>query len=159
MSILLKSGMSLDLVTGQIYLSQNLTDSTGDASENTEEANTTDVAGAEGEVSGEAGEEAPSEETNTEGEEESADSGQEAGMDESMAMDGAGMTGMEGMEGMEGMYPGMDGDMGAQTAKDPILSNWFFVGGVSAGTFIVSIILGLLLAKRRIKKGIELYED
>ena len=55
----------------------------------------------------------------------------------------------------------LDGDMGySETAtQDPLLSSWPFVIGVSAGTLAVSIILGILLAKLRIKKGFEPYED
>ena len=58
---------------------------------------------------------------------------------------------------------GMAGDgmaMGTETGvKDPIMSNWFFVGGISAFMLVISIVFGILLAKKRIKKGIELYED
>ena len=43
--------------------------------------------------------------------------------------------------------------------KDPLLSSWPFVIGVSAATLAVSIVLGILLAKLKIKKGFELYED
>ncbi len=39
------------------------------------------------------------------------------------------------------------------------LSNWFFVGGVSGGVVLLSIVIGLLLAKSRIKKGFDVYED
>ncbi len=44
-------------------------------------------------------------------------------------------------------------------AKDPLLSNWPFVIGISFLTLAVSVAIGILLAKRKIKKGIELYED
>lgn len=56
---------------------------------------------------------------------------------------------------------GVPGDMmGAGGAvKDPLLSSWPFVIGITAATLAVSILLGLLLAKRKIKKGYELYED
>ena len=68
-----------------------------------------------------------------------------------MAMDGV------AMEGDMMMDPGM---MGEETGvKDPLLSNWFFVGGISAVTFTAAVLLGLLWAKRKIKKGIDLYED
>ncbi len=43
--------------------------------------------------------------------------------------------------------------------KDPLLSSWPFVVGITTITLAVSILLGLLLAKRKIKKGYELYED
>jgi hypothetical protein len=56
-----------------------------------------------------------------------------------------------------------DGTMvGAPTGaggKDPLLSSWPFVLGISAAVLAISIIIGVLLAKRKIKKGIELYED
>ena len=48
---------------------------------------------------------------------------------------------------------------GDASIKDPILSSWPFVIGISSGTLIISIIIGILLAKRKIKKGFELYED
>lgn len=53
----------------------------------------------------------------------------------------------------------MYGDITGTTTKDPILSSWPFVIGISSITLIVSIVLGILLAKRKIKKGFELYED
>ncbi len=43
--------------------------------------------------------------------------------------------------------------------KDPILSSWLFVIGVSIIVLAASVALGIFLAKRKIKKGIELYED
>ena len=42
---------------------------------------------------------------------------------------------------------------------DGLLSNWFFVGGVSGGVFLLSIVIGLLLSKSKIKKGFDVYED
>jgi hypothetical protein len=55
----------------------------------------------------------------------------------------------------------MGGEMmgGVTSPKDPILSSWPFVIGISALTIVVGVVLGLLLAKRKIKKGFELYED
>ena len=40
-----------------------------------------------------------------------------------------------------------------------LLSNWIFVGGVSGGVLLLSIVIGLLLAGRKIKKGFDVYED
>jgi len=52
------------------------------------------------------------------------------------------------------------GDMGMETAvKDPIMSNPVFVGSICALTLAVSVALGILWAKRKIKKGFDLYED
>ena len=44
-------------------------------------------------------------------------------------------------------------------AKDPLLSSPVFVGGISLGVLIVGGVLGFILAKKKIKKGIEIYED
>ncbi|NLP33867.1 MAG: hypothetical protein GX359_01570 [Clostridiales bacterium] len=59
----------------------------------------------------------------------------------------------------EGIYvdPGME--MGMAEAKDPLLSSWPFVIGISGLVLIVSVGLGAFLARRKIKKGIDLYED
>lgn len=65
-----------------------------------------------------------------------------------------GKTG-EGMPMEEGMLV----DAAGTGVKDPLLSNWLFVIGISFVVFAVSVTLGILLAKRKIKKGIELYED
>ncbi len=40
-----------------------------------------------------------------------------------------------------------------------LLSNWYFVGGVSGGVLLLSVVIGLLLAKSKIKKGFDVYED
>lgn len=59
--------------------------------------------------------------------------------------------------------PGFDvGEMpetSVPSAKGSVLSSWTFVGGITAATLVVSVILGILLAKKRIKKGFDLYED
>lgn len=55
----------------------------------------------------------------------------------------------------EGMYV----DPGMGQIKDPLLSSWPFVIGISLAVLFVSIALGAFLARRKIKKGIELYED
>lgn len=59
----------------------------------------------------------------------------------------------------EGMYtdPGME--TGMAEVKDPLLSSWPFVIGISGLVLIVSVALGAFLARRKIKKGIDLYED
>jgi hypothetical protein len=49
--------------------------------------------------------------------------------------------------------------MGGTEVKDPLLSSWLFVIGISAAVLFVSVALGAFLARRKIKKGIELYED
>lgn len=55
------------------------------------------------------------------------------------------------------MEPGME--MGMAEVKDPLLSSWPFVIGISAAVFVVSVALGAFLARLKIKKGIDLYED
>lgn len=49
--------------------------------------------------------------------------------------------------------------MTEDTAKDPLLSSPVFVGGISLGVLVVGGVLGFILAKKKIKKGIEIYED
>ncbi len=46
-----------------------------------------------------------------------------------------------------------------EISMDGLLSNWFFVGGVTGGMLIFSILIGLLAAKSKIKKGFDVYED
>ena len=59
-----------------------------------------------------------------------------------------------------GTEEGMPVDpMAGAQGKDPILSSWIFVIGISVLVLAVSVALGIFLAKRKIKKGIELYED
>lgn len=55
----------------------------------------------------------------------------------------------------------MIGEMGDKAAspKGSVMSSWGFVIGISVATLAVSIVLGILLAKKRIKKGFDLYED
>lgn len=58
-----------------------------------------------------------------------------------------------------GMDSGMYEEVPASGSKDPIMSSMVFVVGISAVTLAVSVALGIILAKRKIKKGFELYED
>ena len=54
---------------------------------------------------------------------------------------------------------GSDG-MGTETGtKDPILSNVPFVAGTISAMLVVGIVLGVLLGKKRIKKGFDSYEN
>ena len=62
---------------------------------------------------------------------------------------------------MEGYMP-MEGTETTESAGitiDGLLSEWSFVGGVTGGVLLVSILIGLLLAKLRIKEGFDVYED
>lgn len=73
----------------------------------------------------------------------------------------------DGMENIDGNFSGdgsdlssligMDGNI--SEPKESLLSNWYFIIGISAGTLVIGAILGGLLALKKIKKGIELYED
>ena len=40
-----------------------------------------------------------------------------------------------------------------------VMSSYPFVIGITAVTLAISIVLGILLGKKRIKKGFDLYED
>ena len=42
---------------------------------------------------------------------------------------------------------------------DKILSSWYWIGGISGGILLVSILVGYLLARAKIKKGFDVYED
>ena len=46
-----------------------------------------------------------------------------------------------------------------ETSMDSLLSDWAFVGGVSGGVLLLSVVIGLLLAGHKIKKGFDVYED
>ena len=46
-----------------------------------------------------------------------------------------------------------------EVSVDSLLSNWVFVGGVSGIVLLLSVVIGLLLAKAKIKKGFDVYED
>ena len=52
---------------------------------------------------------------------------------------------------------GMDGS--TTKSSGSLMSNWLFVIGISSATLVISIVLAILLAKKRIKKGFDLYED
>ncbi len=43
--------------------------------------------------------------------------------------------------------------------KDPILSNVPFVAGTISAALVLGIVFGVLLGKKRIKKGFDLYEN
>lgn len=60
------------------------------------------------------------------------------------------MMDMGGMYGMEETTAKSDGS---------IMSSWPFVIGISGLSLAISILLGILLAKKRRKKGFDLYED
>ena len=57
----------------------------------------------------------------------------------------------------EGYDMGMGMDM--DEPKDPLLSSWGFVIGITVAVLLVGVAVGALLARLKIKKGIELYED
>lgn len=78
---------------------------------------------------------------------------------ESMAVNAAGGGEVVGNAGGGVSPDGTSAGMGGGTVKDPLLSNWPFVIGISFLTLAVSVVIGILLANRKIKKGIELYED
>lgn len=80
---------------------------------------------------------------------------------EVMVMDsfvGNEMVGMEDMAYMGGM-DGLTESTGQVSKTDELMSSWVFVGGVTAGVLVIGVLLGLFAAKRKIKKGFDLYED
>lgn len=58
-------------------------------------------------------------------------------------------------------FPGMteNGSADNKSSGTSPLSSWPFVIGISGAMFAISVVIGILLAKRRIKKGIDAYED
>lgn len=42
---------------------------------------------------------------------------------------------------------------------DGLLGSWIFVGGVGFAALVLGVLVGFLAAKRKIKKGMDLYED
>lgn len=69
------------------------------------------------------------------------------GGDAEMGKDGMNIDGM-GMEGMMGMEP-----------KPTLMQKPVALAGITAGVLTLGILLGIGLAKLKIKKGINLYED
>jgi len=62
---------------------------------------------------------------------------------------------MDYMIGMDEMTEGIQ----EVPLGDKLMGSWVFIGGVSAAVLAVGVLLGIFSAKRRIKKGIDLYED
>ena len=62
---------------------------------------------------------------------------------------------MDYMLGMDDMTEGTQ----EVPLGDKLMGSWVFVGGVSAAVLVIGVLLGILSAKRKIKKGIDLYED
>lgn len=62
-----------------------------------------------------------------------------------------------------GYMGGSDGkgdiSTGQVSKADELMGSWVFVGGITAGVLALGVLAGLLCAKRKIKKGIDLYED
>lgn len=69
------------------------------------------------------------------------------------SVNGGYMGGSNGMDGIDAMGTG-------QVSKaDELMGSWVFVGGITAGVLVLGVLAGLFCAKRKIKKGIDLYED
>lgn len=71
-----------------------------------------------------------------------------------------GDTGVEVNSGMQTgtmVDPTMPGGMAG--GKTALLNSWPFVCGITFAVLVVSIVIGAFLARRKIKKGIEIYED
>ncbi len=126
----------------------------------TEQDSAAEAALAEEAAAGEAGEVAPAE-ASTEIAEEGTDAvmveTEATAVSEPVPVFEGGPVGDIGFD--EGMYMDPTMETGMAEVKDPLLSSWPFVIGISAVVLLVSMALGALLARRKIKKGIELYED
>ncbi len=62
---------------------------------------------------------------------------------------------MDYMVGMDDMTEGTQ----EVPLGDKLMGSRVFIGGVAAAVLAIGVLLGLLSAKRKIKKGIDLYED
>ena len=62
---------------------------------------------------------------------------------------------MDYMVGMDEMTEGTQ----EVPLGDKLMGSPVFIGGVAAAVLAIGVLLGLLSAKRKIKKGIDLYED
>jgi hypothetical protein len=82
-----------------------------------------------------------------------------SGMNQSLIKSEAATVDIYGGEMTGDLTGEIPGDVTGAGAKDPLLSSWPFVIGITVVTLAVSIGVGILLAKRKIKKGFELYED
>ncbi len=76
------------------------------------------------------------------------------GGDGGVMVDGGGV-----MIGGGNSMGGMDGTGTGTGVKDPILSNVPFVAGTISAALVLGIVFGVLLGKKRIKKGFDLYEN
>ena len=78
-------------------------------------------------------------------------------MDEFISNDMSYMGNMEYVEGTE-YTDGMMSETQQGSIADNLMSSWIIIGGITAGVLALGILFGLLSAKRKIKKGIDLYE-
>lgn len=46
-----------------------------------------------------------------------------------------------------------------EQVANELLGSWIFVGGAGAVALVLGVLVGLLAAKRKMKKGMDLYED
>ncbi len=78
-------------------------------------------------------------------------------MDEFISSDMSYSGGME-YAGDMGYMDGMSGET-QQSVADTLLSSPVALGGIAVAVLALGILFGFLSAKRKIKKGIDLYED
>lgn len=136
------------------------TDSSGNDTAEGTEANLPDESSTDGEAEGEEenkeeGTEGTGADTEGTGNKEETGNGVEEG-----AGDQSGDMTDQVLGGDMGDVSAMMGqEMETGTEKPQLMANWYFVIGISGAVFVVGGIIGFILAKRRIKKGIELYED
>ncbi|MBE5961123.1 MAG: hypothetical protein E7256_07020 [Lachnospiraceae bacterium] len=84
------------------------------------------------------------------------EAGEDGALDMQGEADGVDISG--DMMAEDGMGDMMETQTGTQ-ASGSVLASYPFVIGISAVTLVLSIVIGILLAKRKIKKGLDLYED
>ena len=79
-------------------------------------------------------------------------------------IDGGGTVNMGGGMSMDpGGGSSSDGELGEMgtSSETPFapMESWPFIIGITGATLFISVVFGILIAKRKIKKGLDLYED
>lgn len=150
-----------DSTTSDGTVEGETTDATTDSANEEGDTSNADVSNVEGETTTtdttETTDTTDTTDTGLEGDTESTNV--DTSVNEGEVIDASGDTGDMTIGGDMSGVDGMNGETTASTTKDPFLSSYVPIAGISAATLVVGAIIGILLAKKKIKKGIDLYED
>lgn len=167
-TIVMMAGMESTTITITPSNEMTVEQDTSDTDTKEEDTNTEDTGDGEADTSdketdtGEGEADTNGEETDTKKEGTDTDTeapavddqtGQDVNLDTSSSTVGGDVAGNQGMT--DSMVMGEE--MG--TTKEPFLASWPAVIGISGATILLGLVIGFLLAKKKIKKGFEIYED